>query len=299
MKKTAPLTAFVAAGILALTGCQSGTPDTESETDAGSGEAPSYEVASDVELDDSDTWTAADEAGTLRMGVKFDQPGLGNLATDAENPEGFDIEMGKMIAASLGFEEDEVEWVETVPANQGPFLQSGQVDLAIGSYTINDERKEVVDFAGPYYMAGQDLMVAADEEDITGPDTLADKTVCSTVGSTPAQRIETEYPDAELVTYDVNSKCVSDLRSGAVDAVTTDDAILRGYAAQNENEMKIVGEQFSEEPYGVGIPKGDDALREAVNDALEESADNGLTREVFEYTLGDSSGVEFPEVDRY
>lgn len=138
-----------------------------------------------------------------------------------------------------------------------------------------------------------------EDSDITGPDDLAGRTVCSVDGSTPAQRIEEEYPDAELVTYDAYSKCVTDLQSGSVDAVTTDDAILRGYAAQNEGEMKVVGAPFSEEPYGIGLPKDDQALRDAVNDAIEENEENGNWASAFDYTLGDPSEVEIPEVDRY
>jgi len=296
MKKLSTIIAGAGVGMLALSACgQEGTPEAET---GGSGEAPEYTVAEDVDLSDSPTWTAANEAGTLTIGVKKDQPGLGNQGPGADVPEGFDIEMAKIVAGSLGFAPDQIEWTETVSANREPFLQQGNVDMVVATYTINDERKEVVDFAGPYYVAGQDLLVAADS-DITGPDDLAGTTVCSVDGSTPAQNIEEEYSDAELVTYDAYSKCVTDLQSGSVDAVTTDDAILRGYAAQYEGEFSVVGEPFTDEPYGVGLPQDDDALRDAVNDALEASMEDGTWTEAFEYTLGDASDVEQPEVDRY
>jgi glutamate transport system substrate-binding protein len=303
MKKLRTLTAVSAISLLALAGCgQEGTPETAGGGGEGGGgetaEAPQYEVAEDVDLADSPTWSDANENGSLRIGVKFDQPGLGNKDATADEPAGFDIEIAKMTAAALGFAPDQIEWVETVSANREPFLQQGNVDLVVATYTINDERKQVVDFAGPYYVAGQDLLVPEDS-DITGPDSLGGKTVCSVDGSTPAQRIQDEYQDAELVTYDTYSKCVTDLQSGSVDAVTTDDAILRGYAAQFEGEMKVIGDPFSEEPYGIGLPKDDQALRDAVNDALEASGENGSWKEAFEYTLGDSTEVEQPAVDRY
>lgn len=300
MKKLSTIIAGTAIGLLALSGCgQEGTPESSGGGggDAG-GEAPEYTVAEDVDLSDSPTWEAAKSAGTLKVGVKKDQPGLGNVAPGSDIPEGFDIEIAKITAAALGFAPDEIEWVEAVSANREPFLQQSNVDMIVATYTINDERKKVVDFAGPYYVAGQDLLVSADS-DITGPDDLAGKKVCSVDGSTPAQNIEEEYSDAELVTYDAYSKCVTDLQSGTVDAVTTDDAILRGYAAQYEGEFKVIGEPFTEEPYGVGLPKDDAALRDAVNDALETSMEDGTWTEAFEYTLGDSSGVEQPSVDRY
>ncbi|MGO1439858.1 MAG: glutamate ABC transporter substrate-binding protein [Brevibacterium yomogidense] len=298
MKKLSTIIAGAAVGMLALSACgQEGAPE-PAAGGGGGGEAPEYEVAEDVDLSDSPTWEAANSAGTLTIGVKKDQPGLGNQEPGSDVPEGFDIEIAKIVAGSLGFSPDQIEWTETVSANREPFLQQGNVDMAVATYTINDERKKVVDFAGPYYVAGQDLLVAADS-DIASPEDIGGKTVCSVDGSTPAQNIEEEYSDAELVTYDAYSKCVTDLQSGSVDAVTTDDAILRGYAAQYEGEFSVVGEPFTDEPYGVGLPQDDDALRDAVNDALEASMEDGTWTEAFEYTLGDSSDVEQPEVDRY
>lgn len=295
MKKVTTLVAGLAVGILALTGC--GKEGAPGEQGSG-GDAPEYKVAEDFDLADSPTWKKAKDAGKLKVGVKFDQPGLGNVTAGADKPEGFDIEIAKMVSAHLGFSPDQIDFVETVSANREPFLQQGNVDMIVATYTINDKRKEVVDFAGPYYVAGQDLLVKSDS-DIDGPDALAGKKVCSVDGSTPAQNIKDKYKDAELVTYDAYSKCVTDLQSGNVDAVTTDDAILRGYAAQYKDQFKVVGKPFTEEPYGIGLPKDDTALRNAVNDALDESRDNGDWKKAFEYTLGDSADVEQPQPDRY
>lgn len=299
MKKLSVSIASVAVGLLALSGCgQGGTPDAPAEGDGAKAEAPEYAVNDSADVADSKTWKAAKDAGQLTIGVKKDQPGLGNVKAGSEEPEGFDIEIAKMVAGHLGFSTDQIKYTETVSANREPFLQQGNVDMIVATYTINDERRKVVDFAGPYYVAGQDLLVAADS-DIAGPDDLAGKKVCSVDGSTPAQNIEEKYTKAELVTYDAYSKCVTDLQSGSVDAVTTDDAILRGYAKQYDGEFKVVGEPFTEEPYGVGLPKGDDAMRAAVNDALEEGMDNGDWKKAFEYTLGSADDVEMPEIDRY
>lgn len=296
MKNLSTLIAGTAIGLLALAGCgQSGSPS-DSGSGAAQGSAPEYTVNDSFTLDDSKTWKKAHDAGKLKVGVKFDQPGLGNKEAGADAPAGFDIEIAKMTAASLGFKPDQIEWVETVSANREPFLQQGNVDLVVATYTINDERKKVIDFAGPYYQAGQDLLVKADS-DIAGPDNLAGKKVCSVDGSTPAKRIKENYKDAELVTYDTYSKCVTDLQSGNVDAVTTDDAILRGYAKQYEGEFKVVGKPFSEEPYGIGLPKGDSALRTAINDSLKKNEEDGNWKKAFEYTLGDSSGVTPPAIE--
>ncbi len=281
---------------LLLAGCgQEGTPETEGP---GSGEAPDYTVAEDVDLSDSDTWNGAQERGHLRIGVKFDQPGLANLAPGETRPEGFDVEIAKLTAAGLGFDESGIEFVETVTPNREPFLQQGTVDMVVASYTINDERKKVIDFAGPYYNTGQDFLVMEDAE-IQTTDDLADTVVCSVDASTSAMRIEEDFPDTELITYDTYPKCLDDVRAGTADAMTTDDSILRGYAAVEDSGFRVLGEQISEEPYGIGLPKDDEALREAINDILDAAAEEGTWVEAFEYTLGDSTDVEQPETERY
>lgn len=286
----------LAALTVLLAGCgQEGTPESESP---GSGEAPEYTVADDVDLSDSDVWSGAAERGLLRIGVKFDQPGLANMAPGETRPVGFDVEIAKLTAAGLGFDESEIEFVETFTPNREPFLQQGTVDMVVASYTINEERKEVVDFAGPYYSTGQDFLVMEDSE-IQSADDLADTVVCSVDASTSAMRIEEDFPDTELITYDTYPKCLDDVRAGTADAMTTDDSILRGYAATEDSGFRVLGEQISEEPYGIGLPKDDESLRNAINDILEASAEDGTWVEAFEHTLGDSSDVEQPEPERY
>ncbi|HXH58413.1 glutamate ABC transporter substrate-binding protein [Iamia sp.] len=268
----------------------------------GGGETTDPEVA-DTEFDDGTTMAELSEAGAIKIGVKYDQPGLGAVSLDSEEPEGFDIEIGKLVAAQLGIEPDGIEFIETVSANRETFIENGTVDIVVATYTINDERKEVIDFAGPYYVAGQDLLVGADDDSINGPDDLAGKRVCAASGSTPIERIREDYPDAEPVEFDTYTECVDQLLAGQIDAVSTDDIILAGYAAdpQYEGEFRLVGETFSDEPYGIGLEKGDDEFRSFLNDTLEESYEDGTWESSFDATLG-ASGVEAPEppeVDRY
>jgi glutamate transport system substrate-binding protein len=299
MRRTAAA-ALAAAGALALAACgQSGSPASTTPGGSSAGPSPTYSVAAAPSLTGSPTLDKAKAAGKLTVGVKYDQPGLGQLPAGASAPVGFDIEIAKMLAANLGFGPDQIEFKETVSANREPFLQNGTVDMVVATYTINDKRKQVVDFAGPYYQAGQDLLVAQSNTDITGPDSLAGKKVCSVDGSTPAQRIKDQYPQAQLVTFDAYSKCVEQLSNNAVDAVTTDDAILRGYAAAQPGVFKVVGKPFSEEPYGIGLPKGDTALRTFLNTSLKADEDSGQWKAAFEYTLGSADGVTPPAIDNY
>ncbi|HYI62546.1 MAG TPA: glutamate ABC transporter substrate-binding protein [Acidimicrobiales bacterium] len=279
-----------------------GDDDEGLDSNSGGSTEPEPEVEQ-TEFPEGSTMARLQEAGTIKIGVKYDQPGLGSVSLESEEPEGFDIEMGKLVAAKLGIEPDGIQFVETVSANRETFIENGTVDVVIATYTINDERKQVVDFAGPYYVAGQDLLVGADDETINGPDDLAGKRVCAASGSTPIERIRTDYPEAEPVEFDTYTECVDQLLADQIDAVSTDDIILAGYAAdpKYEGEFRVVGETFSEEPYGIGLKKGDDDFRTFLNDVIEGAYEDGSWESAFDATLG-ASGVEAPEppeVDRY
>jgi glutamate transport system substrate-binding protein len=266
---------------------------TASGTEEEVAELPEYEVKAQPDLTGTPKELA--DAGKVKVGVKADQPNLGFKDPTTNEFQGFDIEIAKMIAADLGIAADAIEFVEVPSKNRETALQNGEVDYIVGTYTINDERKKVVSFVGPYYVAGQDLLVMADDEEITGPDTLEGKKVCSATGSTPGKRIQEEYTEAELVEFDVYSKCVDALLNGQVDAVTTDDAILKGYAAQYPDELKVVGETFSEEPYGVGIPLNDTDLQTFIAGALERHQENGDYEKAYNATLG-VSGSPMPDI---
>ncbi|MEU8333786.1 glutamate ABC transporter substrate-binding protein [Micromonospora sp. NPDC048839] len=237
----------------------------------------------------------AEKQKKLVIGVKADQPGLG-LQTGSQY-EGFDIEIGKIIAKGLGVEANNIEWKTTVSNNREPFIQQGTVDLVVATYTINDERKQKVNFAGPYFIAGQDLLVKADST-ITGPEGLEGKKVCSASGSTPAKRIQSDYPKAKLQQFDAYSKCLPLLENGQVDAVTTDDIILAGYAAQSQyaGKFKVVGKTFSNEPYGIGLKKDDKDGCEKVNEILKTAASDGTYKAAWDTSLG-KSGKAAPELD--
>lgn len=243
------------------------------------------------------------EAGELSVGTKFDQPGFGLLNPTTDTPEGFDVEIAYLIAAALGIPEDGVTFTESVSANREPFIQNGSVDIVVATYTINDERKELVSFAGPYYVAGQDIMVAAgNPEGITGPEDLAGQTVCSVEGSTPAENIRTNFPEVNLVTTDVYSKCADQLKNGEVVAVTTDNVILTAFVSTDPESFELVGNPFTEEPYGIGLALDDDEFRDFINDVLEEAYESGSWAGAYDSTVGaitDTEAPEPPAVDRY
>lgn len=253
------------------------------------------------------TMAALQEEGKLVVGTKFDQPGFGLKNAVSGDVEGFDIEIAKLIAAGIfgGSAEDaagRIEFVEAVSKNREPFIKEGKVDLVIATYTINDARKQEVDFAGPYFVARQDIMVEADNDEIESVDDLNGRKVCSVQGSTSIKNLQARAPEADTsLTFDTYSKCAEAMLDGRVEAVTTDNTILAGLVQSSGGAFKLVGAPFSDEPYGIGLEKGDQALRDFLNDRLEEIYASGEWAEAFEATLGEI-GLETPEpppVDRY
>ncbi|MFG2669776.1 glutamate ABC transporter substrate-binding protein [Streptomyces sp. NPDC048445] len=299
--RTRKVLAVCAVLLLALLAAGCGKDGSPPVKGPKAGALPVYRVDTGFRLPDSRTWTQAKKRGYLRVGAKEDQPYLGEKDPATGVYSGFDIEIARMMSASLGFDPKTIRFKTIASANRETALQNGQIDYYVGTYTINDMRKKLVGFAGPYYMAGQGLLVRTDENDIHGPQDLAGKTVCSAAGSTPYQRIAADYPKADLVSYDTYSICVDNLLTYQVDVVTTDDAILLGFAAKAPDEMKVVGKPFSKEPYGIGVPRGDNALRAALNNALAANEKNGNWKKAYEATLG-LSGAPAPKpppIDRY
>ncbi len=234
-----------------------------------------------------------DDSKKVTVGIKFDQPGLG-----LKNPDGtfsgFDVDVATYVAGALGHKPEDIEFKEAPSGQRENLIQNGQVDYIVATYSITDARKEKVDFAGPYLITGQSLLVKADNTDITGPESLQNsKKLCSVSGSTPAQRIKDKYPGVQLQQYDTYSACVEALKTGAIDAVTTDEVILAGYASQSPGTFKIVGKPFSEERYGIGLKKGDTELRTKINDAITKMETDGAWKTAFEKNLG-PAGIATP-----
>ena len=233
------------------------------------------------------TGGAADDK--MIIGIKFDQPGLG--LKEGTNYTGFDVEVAKYVAKELGYEGDQVEFKQSPSPQRETLIESGQVNLIFATYSITDDRKQKVSFAGPYFIAGQDLLVKAETTDITGPESLNGKKLCSVTGSTSAKKIKEQHSSGvQLQEYDGYAKCVEALNGGLIDAVTTDNVILAGFAAQPQyqGKLKVVGKPFSTERYGVGLKKGDTELCGKVNAALEKMVSDGSWQKALDATVGPS-----------
>lgn len=235
----------------------------------------------------------------VTIGTKFDQPGLGLETPDGM--DGFDVAVACYVAKEVYGDDVKVEFKESPSAERENMIEKGDVDLIFATYTINDERKQKVSFAGPYFLAHQDLLVRSDYEDIKSEDDLkgADLKLCSVTGSTSAENVKKDFaPKANLVEQKGYSECVTALENKEVDAITTDDTILAGLAAANledgKPKFKLVGLKLSDEPYGVGMKKGDTELQGKVNEAITKMIEDGSWKGFVDTHLG-PAGYEAPE----
>ncbi|MET7452312.1 glutamate ABC transporter substrate-binding protein [Streptomyces sp. NPDC005574] len=237
--------------------------------------------------DNKDSGSGSSGGGKIKVGIKFDQPGLGLKQPDGSFA-GFDVDVATYVAKQLGYKPDQIEWVETKSADRENALARGDVKFIAATYSINDERKQKVDFAGPYLLAHQDLLIK-NNSDITKATDLNGKKLCSVTGSTSAQNIHDKIaPKAQLKEYSGYSECIAALQSGAVDAVTTDDSILAGFAAQDKykGQFKLAGLKLSNENYGVGVKKGDTATVNKINSALTKMVSDGSWQKAVDANFG-------------
>lgn len=237
----------------------------------------------------------ATPGGKLTIGIPFDEPGIGLRTGDTYS--GFDVDTARYVAQALGVPPANITWTQANGADREQLLTSGTADLIVSTYTITEVRKQVVDFAGPYFVAHQDLLVRRNDTEITGPETLNGKVLCTVPGTTSADNVLKRYEGRiqlrQLAHY---SDCVQALADSQVDAVTTDDVILAGYAAdpRYRGVLKVVGEGFSDESYGIGLKKGDTALRTKVDDALKQYVSSGAWRRALDQTVA-PSGYTIPD----
>jgi glutamate transport system substrate-binding protein len=237
--------------------------------------------------------TRASASDHLTIGIRFDAPGLSEHTVDGRFV-GFDVDVATFVASELGVPAKDITWRETTSATRETDLTSGTVDLVVATYSITDKRKQLVSFAGPYFTTGQDLLVRRTSADITGPEALNGRRLCSVTGSTPAQQVKDKFAQAvQLVEYPRYSDCVTALLAGQIDAVTTDAVILAGYVARDPELLKIVGKPFSKENYGIGLRKGDTQGVAAVDDAIRKMISSGEWLRSLNANIG-PSGHQLP-----
>jgi len=240
------------------------------------------------------------ENGHVTLGTKFDQPGLGERTPDKDFV-GLDTDVSRYvvnyIADKNGWNEPDITWRETPSAQRETLINNGEVNMIAATYSINAGRYKAVDFGGPYLVTHQALLVRGDAG-ISSLQDIADGTrLCSVSGSTPAQKVKVALPKVQLQEFDTYAACAEGVKQGVVDALTTDATILAGFAERYKerygDDFKVVelknedGSYWTDENYGIGLPKGDGADRDAVNEALTEMWESGEFRKIIDEYLGE------------
>lgn len=233
--------------------------------------------------------------GKITIGVKFDVPPFGFKNPKTDEVEGFDVDLGRAVAERLGVEPD---FIEAISDNRIPFLEDGTADLILSTMTINEERVGQIDFSAPYFIAKGRILVKKDNTEITDVDSLAGKSVCTALGSTYEATIKKQAPDADLKLVDSYSECLELLQNGSVDAISTDDVILTGMIIQDDT-LKLVGDELTQEPYGAGIKKGSTEMADFVNQTFEAYKTDGRYEEAHKKWIGRYTGQkpEPPKID--
>jgi ABC-type amino acid transport substrate-binding protein len=276
--------AFVAALALAVASCGDDDEEpagggTTTQEDGGGGAAEEFPADS--------TMSRIQEAGEIKIGVKYDVPPFGFKNPESGDVEGFDVDLGMAIAEELGVE---ANLVEAISDNRIPFIQDGTVDLVLSTMTINAERAAEIGFSNPYFIAKGRILVPKDS-DIQGIEDLAGRKVCTALGSTYEETLKTQAPEAELRLVDAYSECLELLQNGAVDAISTDDVILTGMIIQDDS-LQLVGDELTVEPYGAGFKKDDTEFAEFVNGVIDEYKSSGAWQESYDNWLGQYTGEQ-------
>jgi glutamate transport system substrate-binding protein len=278
------LAMVLAVAALAAAGCGD---DDDDDGGNGGGGGGGDQAAEAKQFPADTTMGKIQERGEITIGVKFDVPPFGFKNPQTDEVEGFDVDMGRIVAEELGVEP---QFVEAISDNRIPFLQQGEVDLILSTMTINQERDLEIEFSEPYYIARGRILVPGDS-DIKGLEDLAGKRVCTALGSTYEETIREDAPEAELRLVDTYSECLELLQNGAIDAISTDDVILTGMIIQDDT-LKMVGDELTVEPYGAGIKEGDKEFQKFVSDTLEAAQEDGRWEDLYQEWVGQYTNQE-------
>ncbi|GAA4820997.1 glutamate ABC transporter substrate-binding protein [Tomitella cavernea] len=210
---------------------------------------------------------------------------------------GFDVDIAHQVARDLFGDPTKVEFHFLSSAQREEALREGTVDMVVKTMTITCERARSVAFSTVYYRAAQRVLVPRDSP-VRGPADLGGKTVCMAAGTTSIPSLWNVQPSARIMTVPSWGDCLVALQQRQVDAVSTDDTILAGMVAQDPNLM-IVGDPIEQEPYGIGMHKGDDALVRFVNGTLERIRDDGTWQHIYDRWLTVLGPAPEPPAPRY
>ena len=284
--------AALAAAALTLTACGSGSSSLPSTSGTSGPNPTAYQQV----IDAAPVAAPADiPAGSLMATIKargqFVEGGTDTAAvfslTDPMTGKttGFDAGLAAMLAKYITGK-PAVKLTQVQVASREALLQNGAVDTVIATYTITPARAQKVGFAGPYYSSGDAILVRKGDTAITKAADLNGKTVCTESSSTAAQDIKQFAPSAKLMLFDGNAECVQAVEQGRADAYVLDQALLLGDAYREPDKVTVVGQPFTAEPYGIGVPLNHPEMKAFVDDWLKKIEADGEWAKLWQATIG-------------
>ncbi|PWH06187.1 amino acid-binding protein [Brachybacterium endophyticum] len=289
----------------ALAACSSDTGDAPSLDKKDDPATKAYDeavaggpVAEDADVEKNEWAAAIKKAGKLSRGGTTANQVFSLVDPTSKKVTGFDAGITQLLARYILGKggEEKVDYVDTTVDTREKMVQNGTVDCVIATYSITPERLDKIDFGGPYYLSGTAIQVRTEEKDtITGPKDLTGKKLVTQSNSTGIQAIEkyVKDPDGKPQTLADNESCVAALKQKRVDAYVLDQGVLLGNS-KADPEVTVVGKPFTEDPYGIGLKKGSDAL-DFVNGFLKKIEDDGTWKKLYEATVGQVTEDETPD----
>ncbi|MGY4646185.1 glutamate ABC transporter substrate-binding protein [Cellulomonas sp. URHB0016] len=297
-------------GLALLTGCDP-ADDTPAPTPTASAEPAPTAAPAAVQCDDATT-SYAPEAGTaiapgstmdtivkrgsLVVGVSADTLRMGSRNPLSGQIEGFDIDVLHEVSRALFGDPNRLQFRVITSGQRLDVLKDGQVDLVARTFTMNCDRWQSIAFSAEYLRAGQKVLVTRDST-ATGIEDLGGSKVCAPKGTTTLDRLA-QYPDLTAVAADTHTACLVLFQQGKVDAITGDDTVLAGFVAQDPY-AKVVGDAFSAEPYGIGVPAGNVDMVRFVNAVLDQAKTDGTWTALYDRWLGALGPAPAPPTSVY
>ncbi|WP_417229793.1 glutamate ABC transporter substrate-binding protein [Thermophilibacter sp.] len=292
--------ALASLGLVACGDAEAPAPETDEEaTEETKLDATAYDelvasgaVATDDEIAASAWASKVKEAGKLRVGGVQTSLLFSSLNEQDGKTRGFDAGLSQLLTRYILGDESKQEITQVTSDTRESVLQNDQVDVVFATYSINDDRKKVISFAGPYYTTQQSILVMADNSDINSVEDLAGKNVAAQSGSTGPAILEEYAPDASVQEFKTDEEARTALSQGRVDAYVIDTAMQMGSMTRNPGRYRLAGEEFGPvDAYGIGMPLDSDGVA-FVNAWLQQIEDEGVWEELWQLCIGDRAGID-------
>jgi putative glutamine transport system substrate-binding protein len=265
---------------LALVGCGKANDSTTPAESTKSAETPQTGVVASKAIE------AIKARGKFVVGVKYDTNLFGLKDPGTGEVNGFDIDIAKAIAKSILGDESKIELKEVTSKTRIPMLNNGDIDAIVATMTITEERKTQVEFTDVYFNAGQSLLVKKGSPIKTIADLKKGVKVLGVKGSTSVKNIAEKAPEVTVLQFENYQDAFTALKAGQGDTLTTDNVILFGMTKQDPNYV-MVGGNFTDEPYGIAVKKGETAFAKTISELLTAMKASGEYDKIYEKWLGE------------